>query len=1005
MDAKKTLRELQRLFSSTAPSSSTSCPANPFPAYALPPDIVSLLEEHIRTFASSFPLSAAGAAAGQSEGERERARWREGLLDIWTSAEPLPGTERELHNIGKVSAFLALLDKLSADVGDDDEAALISRQDIGSVWWNAVLRRTMLGTAKEDDSAASTPRAPQPRGRKLDRKGKEPAHPSSSSSSSSTPILPLYVSRQALAAATRMIVWGMVAPSRSQGEQADDWVSPFAGLILNEYEDRALARLKGLDEGYGIRNLEECLIMWGEKSPKAFFARLSTLLSPSLPALLPTSSLLLSFLARHSAKAYHALSTPLVANLVTAALTVSSVATVSLALKCLDIFVATLPVIIGEHLFGIMAVYARAVSWETAQDLEDDGDAHEPSPTEDLSPFLEVDDDKVPNPTGLFTVLYGIYPVNFTAFLRDANAYLRDKAWPGALGDGVIDVSSVMVRTRSEPILRTHTLHPDLFGGDAAKELTDTKRWARLEAADVRAQCDRNVAQPIMAAADDWRGAVPVAELEHDDAQPQSARSAGFEPVEEGVPLDSTSATPKATSPGPSRSASRAVSRVRSATPSTTGTASPVRVSTPLMPATTHFTNFQALQSTAGSPTSMSPARRSGSRFRVASANSDGVPEWPGTLELSGMHGAPVASAAHPHNHPHAHPHAHPLAPSTMSRRSSGVASHGTGVGLLSPELVPVGSTRGVSPAPTTAHIVKLERDVLLLKGEVDFQNYLKQLHLQHMGTLHREKVLESGAEAERQSSFRTIRTLRAQLRATQNALDQLRSEQAATKANWTAHIADLRDKLSTLREQRMRWDHDEKMLQAEVADWKDRFDKKGKELVEEGSALFDLRNQVSLDEKKLSRIAEYEHRIEALTKTLAICDADLVKFVEQRKEMNLLVGEWKKSELLRETVEQESKLLKKALRAMENDLAEARRSAASSAGPGAGVSSSASKGELVQLRREMDRLRMRNLELEERLADVLDDKDADVLAGSEEADEVTTGEDHDGLVASSNGR
>jgi len=508
MDAKKTLRELQRLFSSTAPSSSTpTSSANPFPAYALPSDVVSLLEEHIRTFASSFPLSSAGAAAGQSEGERERARWREGLLDIWTSAEPLPGTERDLHNIGKVSAFLALLDKLSADVGDDDEAALISRQDIGSVWWNAVLRRTMLGTAKEDDSAASTPRTPQPRGRKLDRKGKEPAQPAAASSSSSgSPILPLYVSRQALAAATRMIVWGMVAPSRSQGEQADDWVSPFAGLILNEYEDRALARLKGLDEGYGIRNLEECLIMWGEKSPKvrpllcvlrppveprltpplvaqAFFARLSTLLSPSLPSLLPTSSLLLSFLARHSAKAYHALSTPLLAHLVTAALTVSAVATVSLALKCLDIFVATLPVIIGEHLFGIMAVYARAVSWETAQDLDDDGgDAQDRNPTEgapplppsrafalfelsltqradaDFSPYFEVDDDKVPNPAGLFTVLYGIYPINFTAFLRDANAYLRDKAWPGALGDGVIDVSSVLVRTRSE--VRTVPLEP-----------------------------------------------------------------------------------------------------------------------------------------------------------------------------------------------------------------------------------------------------------------------------------------------------------------------------------------------------------------------------------------------------------------------------------------------------------------------------------------------------------------------------------------------------------------
>lgn len=92
----------------------------------------------------------------------------------------------------------------------------------------------------------------------------------------------------------------------------------------------------------------------------------------------------------------------------------------------------------------------------------------------------------------------------------------------------------------------------------------------------------------------------------------------------------------------------------------------------------------------------------------------------------------------------------------------------------------------------------------------------------------------------------------------------------------------------------------------------------------------------------------------------------------------------------------------------MENDLAEARRSAASSAGLGAGTASSlsSSKGELVQLRREMERLRVRNLELEERLADVLDDEEADVLAGSEEADEGAAGdEEEDALVASSNGR
>lgn len=41
------------------------------------------------------------------------------------------------------------------------------------------------------------------------------------------------------------------------------------------------------------------------------------------------------------------------------------------------------------------------------------------------------------------------------------------------------------------------------------------------------------------------------------------------------------------------------------------------------------------------------------------------------------------------------------------------------------------------------------------------------------------------------------------------------------------------------------------------------------------GRSFFDLRNQVSLDSIKLLRISEYESRIEALMRTLAIwCDA-----------------------------------------------------------------------------------------------------------------------------------
>ncbi|GAA5831566.1 hypothetical protein JCM11251_000750 [Rhodosporidiobolus azoricus] len=1039
MSTKETLRLLARLFSPTTASSSSttsSAPTNPFPAFTLPAEVSDLLDEAVRSFASlpatttstgaPPPSGSSSGNAHLSEHERERLRWREGLLEIWSSVEPLPGTERDLPNIGRVSAFLILLDKLSADAGDDDDSALVSRRDVGSVWWNALLKRTMLGTAKEDAAERERERenqlqAQQGRGRKPTRKGKEAAF--SPAPAAPPASMPLFVSRAALASATRIVVWGMGGSPSGGAERPDDFVSPFGVAILNEYEDRALARLKGLDEGYGIKNLEECLIDWGEKAPKAFFTRLAPFLSPTLPALLPTLSLLLAYLSRHSTRSYHALSTPLITNLITVALTSPSAATVTLAIKCLAIFVVTLPVIIGEEkIVGTMAAYGRVVSWEADLSVETPDEERASASTEDY-PFI---DDSPPDPTILFTVLYGIYPLNFTSFVRDAVGYLREKEWKGPMGDGDLGVTSGAVRARSEPIFRIHTLHPRLFSpatsSSHSSELTDTKPWARLEAADVMAACDRNVVQTDSSGAHDWRGAQRagfVSSVEAGLAQEGGTtaeeandpeRSLLFEPSSvppppehdhpatssptspsQTSPLDSTTPTPRPSSRAPSAGPSRAVSRVRSTASSPTGSPSSQRVSTPHMPATTHFANFQALQQQqqqgpggAISPLNMSPLvrPRSASRFRSPvegpGEETKSALGWSSVLDF-----ASAAGGAHPHPH-----HQPPLPPqSSMSRRSSGVASSITGsiqthnhpAGLLSPELIPLGGSSsrspsaGLPPVALSAQLVKLETELVLLQGEVNFQHYLKQLHLQHMGTLHREKVLESGAEAERQSSFRTIRTLRAQLRATQSALDQLRSEQSATKANWIAHIADLREKLAGLREQRVGWEGEGRRLRAEVEDWKERCEKMGKDVEKNGRDFLDLKNQVQLDSTKLAKIGEYEHRIQALTKTLAICDADIVKYVEQRKEMNFLVGEWKRSELLRESVEEEVKGLKATLRSLESELAFLRRQSSST--PPLSNGTSATKDELSRMRKELERLRVRNWELEERLADRVEEE------------------------------
>lgn len=113
-----------------------------------------------------------------------------------------------------------------------------------------------------------------------------------------------------------------------------------------------------------------------------------------------------------------------------------------------------------------MAVYGRLVSWEMAPDVGDEGEklptASEGAERNRLFPFSELiccsadaqnflDDyeEAPPDPVTLFTVLYGIYPRNFAAFIRDAPGYLREKGWKGATGDGTIDLVSGIVREKS----------------------------------------------------------------------------------------------------------------------------------------------------------------------------------------------------------------------------------------------------------------------------------------------------------------------------------------------------------------------------------------------------------------------------------------------------------------------------------------------------------------------------------------------------------------------------
>lgn len=73
--------------------------------------------------------------------------------------------------------------------------------------------------------------------------------------------------------------------------------------------------------------------------------------------------------------------------------------------------------------------------------------------------------------------------------------------------------------------------------------------------------------------------------------------------------------------------------------------------------------------------------------------------------------------------------------------------------------LASMGSTEGNVNETTAQHalevISSLQRDVLLLRNELNFELWLKKQHLSHMGKLHRDRIVARREEAERQSLVR----------------------------------------------------------------------------------------------------------------------------------------------------------------------------------------------------------------------------------------------------------
>ncbi|KAF6764764.1 hypothetical protein DFP72DRAFT_954426 [Ephemerocybe angulata] len=192
-------------------------------------------------------------------------------------------------------------------------------------------------------------------------------------------------------------------------------------------------------------------------------------------------------------------------------------------------------------------------------------------------------------------------------------------------------------------------------------------------------------------------------------------------------------------------------------------------------------------------------------------------------------------------------------------------------------------------PSHVAQAISGLQREVLLLRNELNFELWHSRENSKHIGRLYKDRILMRTAESERQGLYNKLRRYRAQVVALETDLREVKETSANAKNGYADWAKELQGRLKELREEKKRMSADLSNAQAAENDLKALFEAQGKRLADALQENFILQTEKKEHMPKVERLGEYEQQIEELTKMRQIWEDDSRKFTEQREELDRL--------------------------------------------------------------------------------------------------------------------
>ncbi|KAK0735712.1 Hamartin protein-domain-containing protein [Apiosordaria backusii] len=518
------------------------------------------------------------------------------------------------------------------------------------------------------------------------------------------------------------------------------------------------------------RMIKDALVAFGKRDPKGFMTVLNDFVMRKDDRNVALS-LLQYFVSSGPPHLHVILQTPLFQSILQSLQRDESTNTVAIALVALNMILPFIPSSLVTYLPTLFNIYARLLFWDrdslyTQQNTEMGQGKDGPWATMPWDKVLmdpDFDGSRIPHLQTYFTLLYGLYPINFLDYIRKPHRYLRH-----ANNAEDIDVQATEIRDRSERFRKQHILHPNFYNLTIESEKTDLSRWISSEADEVQANCMSLKIEPgplpLNIAADASLPGVPASVLSEGPDQDSREFALLSSPVVDSSRQSMTI---------PSLALDRPGSQLSHSTPSGYNTPEPrsrgggdsPTLPPQLAPSASHSRLQDLIHSNKVIKSGLHP-----------SLNSDSVP----SLVLS------------PQEQP----------------------------GEKSPFLPPttqISQQQGRASVDLAEQAALLHHERLLLLNDLQYERFIKQQHMMHMGELRRKQVREAATEAETQNLVMANRSLKQHLDEAKRNEAQIKKE-FDNRRNISKKWEDsLSNKLKILRDEQKQWVLEETELRQQL--------------------------------------------------------------------------------------------------------------------------------------------------------------------------------------------